>query len=153
MHDELDVILREAIEDEYKARAIYRLVIQKFGEVRPFVNIIEAENRHIQALLPLFNVHNIPVPEDDWESRLTAPASVLDACKVGVAAEIENAAMYDRLLEASRQYPDVQVVLRQLQRASRENHLPAFQRCVARGGEASDGRGMNRRRQRGAGCK
>jgi len=152
MTDELGSALAEAINDEYKARAMYQLVISTFGEIRPFVNIVEAESRHIQALLPLFDKYDIPVPEDDWESRIAAPASVLEACQAGVQAEIDNAEMYERLLHSTRQYPDVQVVLRQLQRASRENHLPAFQRCVERGGGAKGSPGMGRQHRRGHGC-
>jgi hypothetical protein len=151
MTDELGSALAEAINDEYKARAMYQLVISTFGEIRPFVNIVEAESRHIQALLPLFNKYDIPVPEDDWESRIAAPASVLEACQAGVQAEIDNAEMYERLLHSTRQYPDVQVVLRQLQRASRENHLPAFQRCVESGGGAKGSPGMGRQHRRGHG--
>lgn len=149
MSEELGKILIEAINDEYKARATYRLVISKFGEIRPFVNIVEAEGRHIQALLPLFETYSIPVPEDDWDSRVEAPVSILDACKAGVQAEIDNAEMYERLLDSTKQYPDVQVVLMQLQRASRENHLPAFQRCVERGGSAEGRWGMGRQYRRG----
>jgi hypothetical protein len=151
MTADLGSVLVEAINDEYMARAMYCRVIEKFGEVRPFVNIVEAESRHIQALLPLFRKYGIPVPEDDWESRVEAPASVLEACNAGVQAEIANADMYARLLDATTQYPDVQSVLRQLQRASRENHLPAFQRCVASGGSNGGGRGMGRRQRRGQG--
>ena len=151
MTDELGSALAEAINEEYKARAMYQLVISTFGEIRPFVNIVEAESRHIQALLPLFDKYDIPVPEDDWESRIAAPASVLEACQAGVQAEIDNAEMYERLLHSTRQYPDVQVVLRQLQRASRENHLPAFQRCVERGGGAKGSPGMGRQHRRGHG--
>jgi len=151
MTDELGSALAEAINDEYKARAMYQLVISTFGEIRPFVNIVEAESRHIQALLPLFNKYDIPVPEDDWESRIAAPASVLEACQAGVQAEIDNAEMYERLLHSTRQYPDVQVVLGQLQRASRENHLPAFQRCVERGEGAKGSPGMGRQHRRGHG--
>ncbi len=51
MLDNLQKALVEALQDEYKARATYRLVISKFGEIRPFINIIESEERHIQALL------------------------------------------------------------------------------------------------------
>ena len=43
--------MHDALEDEYKARATYRKVIERFGRVRPFVNIIQAEERHIEALL------------------------------------------------------------------------------------------------------
>jgi len=142
MSETLSSVLTEAINDEYKARALYRLVISTFGEIRPFINIVEAESRHIEALLPLFKKHAVTVPEDDWSSRIEAPSSILDACRLGVEAEIENAEMYNRLLDSTKEYPDVQDVLIQLQRASKENHLPAFQRCVERGGGQGEGRGQ-----------
>jgi len=128
-----------------KARATYRAVIQKFGDVRPFINIVDAESRHINALLPLFDKYGIAVPEDDWASRIETPQSILEACRVGVEAEIGNGEMYDRLLKLTSDYPDVQHVLMQLQRASIENHLPAFQRCVEREGSQGQGRGQQRR--------
>ncbi|HHJ38912.1 MAG: hypothetical protein AXA67_10535 [Methylothermaceae bacteria B42] len=143
MNEKLASILNEAIQDEYKARALYRKVIEKFGEVRPFCNIVEAENRHIQALLPLFERYGLPVPPDEWASKLEAPSTLLDACRQGVEAEIENMAMYTRLLEQSEGFPEVQMVLRELQRASKENHLPAFQRCVERGGTPGRGGGRS----------
>lgn len=39
----------EALNDEYKARAFYRLMIKTFGPVRPFINIVEAEDTHARA--------------------------------------------------------------------------------------------------------
>jgi hypothetical protein len=149
MSEELQSVLTEALNDEYKARATYRLVIREYGEIRPFINIVEAENRHIQALLSLFKKYGFPIPVDDWESRITAPSSVKEACQSGVQAEIENAEMYERLLESAKHYPDVQRVLKNLQRASQENHLPAFQRGVERGGGAGGDRGMGRQYRRG----
>ena len=153
MTDKLSSVLIEAINDEYMARALYRHVIEKFGEIRPFVNIVEAESRHIQALLPLFHKYGVPVPEDDWDSRIEAPASVLEACKTGAQSEIDNAEMYEKLISSTVAYTDVQIVLKQLQRASKENHLPAFQRCVARGGCAEGGRGMCQQHRRGQGSR
>ncbi len=146
MPEKLKAVLIEAINDEYKSRAMYRAAISKFGEIRPFTNIVEAEGRHIDALLPLFDKYGFAVPEDDWPSRIESPASILEACRLGVEAEIENAEMYFRLLESTTDYPDAQAVLKQLQRASKENHLPAFQRCVERGGSQGRGRGQHRRR-------
>ncbi len=128
----LTLALTEALQDEYKARATYRAIIQRFGPVRPFVNIVESEERHIQALLPLFSRYGIPVPEDDWPARVMIPDSIPQACADGVQAEIENGAMYERLLAMTTNYPDVQQVFRNLQRASQTNHLPAFQRRAAR---------------------
>lgn len=145
MSETLSNVLIEAINDEYKARAIYNLVISKYGEIRPFINIVEAEGRHIEALLPLFKKYGIAIPEDTWDSRIQAPDSIIDACRDGVQAEIENAEMYNRLIDATKDYSDVQQVLMQLQRASAENHLPAFKRCVERGGDQAEGRGQRRR--------
>ena len=51
MSEELRRVLTEALNDEYKARATYQLVTRTFGEIRPFINIVEVENRHIQALI------------------------------------------------------------------------------------------------------
>lgn len=133
MLENLKLALVEAIEDEYKAQATYRLIINKFGAIRPFVNIIESEGRHIQVLIPLFAKYGIPVPEDDWEQRVEVPASVQEACEAGVQAEIANLEMYQRLLKLTRDYPDVQQVFLNLQSASQNSHLPAFQRCVQRG--------------------
>ncbi|MFB2937987.1 DUF2202 domain-containing protein [Aerosakkonemataceae cyanobacterium BLCC-F154] len=157
MSEQLKRALTEAIEDEYKARATYRLIINKFGAVRPFVNIIESEERHIRALIPLFWKYGIPVPEDDWAQRVEVPESVQEACQAGVQGEIENAAMYQRLLDLTQGYPDVQRVFLNLQRASQNNHLPAFQRCATRGtaqshqgrggrGQCGQGRGLRHRR-------
>lgn len=132
MSSQISSALVEALNDEYKARATYRYVIDRFGPIRPFVNIVEAESRHIEALIPLFHRYGIPVPTDNWEQRIVKPDSIKDACRLGVEAEIENAEMYDRLLKATEGYPDIQRVMLNLQRASAENHLPAFQRCYDR---------------------
>jgi rubrerythrin len=123
--------LTEALDDEYRARATYRKVIERFGPVRPFVNIVEAENRHIAALLRQFERFGARPPSDTWQDRVTVPDSLAQACAAGVEAEIENEALYARLLG---QVDDAQVreVMQRLQAASRERHLPAFRRCSAR---------------------
>ena len=123
--------LSEALVDEYRARATYRKVIERFGPVRPFVNIIEAENRHIAALLRQFQRLHAPPPVDVWQDRVTAPASLAQACAAGIQAEIENEALYARLLDQVEE-PEVRSVMLRLQAASRERHLPAFRRCAQR---------------------
>lgn len=133
--------LREALDDEYKARATYRKVIEAFGPVRPFVNIVEAEDRHAKALLTLFSRFGVEPPQDTWAERVTAPRTLVDACRAGVDGEIENEAMYERLLRQISD-PAVLTVMRRLQRASQERHLPAFRRCLER--ETSGGGGTDR---------
>lgn len=156
MLEKLKEALTEALEDEYKARATYQLVLQKFGKIRPFVNILQSEERHIQALFSLFQNYQIPIPVDTWKDRVETPDSVLSACEAGVQAEIENGEMYQQLLAITEAYPDVQRVFLNLQRASQENHLRAFQRCVqrSRNPEFPVGGERGRRQHRGSrGCR
>ncbi|HSH41475.1 MAG TPA: DUF2202 domain-containing protein [Arenicellales bacterium] len=125
--------LQEALDDEYRAWATYDQVIRDFGEVRPFSNIREAEARHIEAVRSLFIRYGLPVPENSWPGRVERYTSVQAACAAGVAAEIANGEMYERLLQATRR-DDILTVLRNLQAASQQRHLPAFRRCAEGGG-------------------
>jgi len=93
--------LTEALEDEYHAWATYDQVIQDFGEVRPFINIREAEARHIGALQKLFARHGIPVPGNHWPGKVTRYDSIEEACRGSVKAEIANRDMYDRLMAST----------------------------------------------------
>lgn len=146
----LGQVLNAALLDEYKARDTYRKIIDTFGAVRPFVNIVEAEQRHIEFLLPLYQKYDIPLPPEPDPEQIVVPDSLIEACEMGVAAELENIAMYDRLIEMT-DLDDVVEVLQRLQAASRDNHLPAFQRCVERGGETGNGRGRGRAPGEGSG--
>lgn len=151
----LAAVLDEALQDEYKALATYTAVIDRFGPVRPFVNIAESERRHVQALAGLYGRHGLAMPQDAWAGRVQAPATLEEACRLGVQAEIDNAEMYERLLLQATAFPDVLVVMRRLQWASQQNHLRAFQRCSQRPGSADaqlgccGGRGGRQRRRRG----
>jgi rubrerythrin len=130
--------LSEALDDEYRARAIYRKVIERFGPVRPFVNIVEAENRHIVALLRQFQRFHAPPPADTWRDRVKAPDSLAQACAAGVEAEIENEALYARLLDRVTD-ARARAVMQRLQAASRDHHLPAFRRCLQRYAASASG--------------
>lgn len=143
-------LLHEALDDEYRAWATYDQVIADFGAVRPFVHIRDAEARHAAALAALFERYRLPLPGNPWPGRVERYPSVQAACKAGVVGEIDNGAMYERLLAAT-QRPDIVAVLRRLQQASQQRHLPAFERCVRRGacGEADAGFGGHGRRHRG----
>ena len=122
------------------------------------VDLIErnAESRHINALLSLFDRYSLAVPDNPWPGRVDRYASVTAACQAGVQAEIANGAMYERLLQRAHK-PDTIAVLTNLQDASQTRHLPAFQRCAERGAgsgrqrqERHCGGASRRHRQRGA---
>ncbi len=147
--------LREALDDEYRAWATYDQVIADFGEVPPFSHIRAAEARHVGALRNLFARYRMPVPENHWPGRVARYGSLQEACAAGVAAEIDNAALYERLLAAT-QSPDIRVVFRNLREASQQRHLRAFERCAQGAADrGASGPGMGGagggRRWRGAG--
>lgn len=124
--------LHDALEDEYHAFADYDQVIKDFGEIRPFINIRDAEQRHINALLRLFHHYALPVPPNKWANNGQQFASIHEACSAALQSEIDNGALYDRLITSCTR-DDIREVFQNLQRASQQRHLPAFQRCVDRG--------------------
>lgn len=132
--------LLTALDDEYRAEATYQAVIDRFGEVRPFINIIQAEQRHAQMVIAQMQRVGMKVPENHHLGNIDAPDSLLQACETGIEAEIENVALYDRILPTIED-PSIRATLERLQAASRDRHLPAFERCVARGGTPGRGRG------------
>ncbi|HYN77893.1 MAG TPA: DUF2202 domain-containing protein, partial [Lamprocystis sp. (in: g-proteobacteria)] len=77
--------------------------------------------------------------QNRWAGKTPHFASVHAACVAGVQGEIDNVALYDRLV-GSTQRPDILGVYQALRSASQERHLPAFQRCAERGGSGQRGR-------------
>jgi hypothetical protein len=120
--------LNLALEDEYKAEATYQKVLDDFGEVNPFSNIIRAEQKHSSKLIQLYELYGLEVPQNLWYQEVISFNSIQEACEGGVQAEIENIQLYNNILE-STQKEDILQVYYSLQKASQEKHLPAFERC------------------------
>jgi hypothetical protein len=126
----MEEMLRYAIQDEYLARAEYYEVIDRFGSVRPFSNIVKAEETHVGMLVPLFEKYGLLVPDDTYASHVVVPDDLESALQIGVQAEIDNIAMYESFLE--RDLPeDVRAAFQKLKDAS-ENHLRAFRNGLSR---------------------
>lgn len=140
-------LLHEALDDEYMAFSTYDQVISDFGEVRPFINIRDAEGRHIEALHTLFMNYGLSIPENTWPGRVQRYPTLQAACEAAVNAEVANGEMYERLLSMTRR-PEILGVLRNLQEASQQRHLPAFERCANKSLNADCG-GRRRGRQGG----
>jgi hypothetical protein len=123
--------LNLALQDEYKALATYERVIMDHGSVAPFSSIAGAEGQHIASLKALFDTYGLEIPVSEWAAQVPSFSSLSEACAGGVQAEIENAALYDQLFPMTT-HPDITLVFEQLQAASLEQHLPAFERCATR---------------------
>lgn len=126
---QLTAMLVRAIQDEYRAEAIYQGVLNDFSQVQPFVNVLSAEERHSAAIGRLFTARGVAVPVST-STAATVPhfATLAAACAAGAVAERENIAMYDDLLRADLP-ADVRQVFSNNRSASAVNHLPAFERC------------------------
>jgi len=118
-----------ALDDEYRARATYQTVLDHYGQVWPFANIVHAEERHIAALVSMFQRYGLAMPADRWTGSIVLNGSLVAECEAGVAAEIRNYQMYDNLL-AQVSEPDVRMVFSNLRNVSAYHHLPAFKACV-----------------------
>lgn len=124
---EVDTI-RQAIMEEYGALNLYQGVIDKFGEVSPFVEIAASEQKHVDALVRLATKYGVTVPDNPGLTENVGFATLVEACQAGVNAEIADAALYDQF-EPIVTHTDLLQVFSNLQRASLENHLPAFRDC------------------------
>lgn len=124
--------LEEALMDEYHALAVYDRVLSDHGATSmPFVNIRESELGHIDALKILYTRYGLTAPTSD--PTFTAPSfpTLQAAYTAGAEAERANIALYVRLI-AELSHEDLKAVFTELQAASRDRHLVAFEQFAAR---------------------
>jgi len=119
--------LQQALQEEYAAQALYQHVLDQFGSVAPFSYIVQAETQHLNALMNMATKYGVTVPTFN-AGNPTQFGSLAEACQAGVAAEQADAALYDTLTPVTL-HADLLQVYHNLQAASLNQHLPAFQAC------------------------
>lgn len=135
--------LGAALQDERRAQAFYASVVAEHGRVRPFANIVQAEERHAAAVAALMDRHGVAAPPADLAGLPPVPATLRECSAAAAGLERGNIAMYDRLLRQVQE-PDIRAAFENLRSASRDNHLPAFERWAAGStGPGWGGRGGN----------
>jgi hypothetical protein len=117
-----------AIQEEYKALNLYKAVINEFGNIAPFAQIVKSEQQHVNSLVKQADKYGVVVPSDPGVDASITFDSVSSACEAGVSAEIEDAALYDELTSFTNNTALLRVYS-SLQSASLNSHLPAFQAC------------------------
>lgn len=120
--------LQQAILEEYGAMNLYQSVIDQLGNVYPFSMIVLSEQQHVNALVRQAEKYGIAVPENPGLAEAVTFSTLQQACQAGVAAETADAALYDEL-EPGVTHTDILRVFSQLQSASLNSHLPAFEAC------------------------
>ncbi len=137
----IEDMLIYALLDEIHARDTYEAIIEVYGAIRPLTNIVKAEERHIELLLPLFETYQIEIPTSDYVP--VVPQTIEEVMLLGQQAEIANISLYESFL--SQDLPeDVREVFNLLVEASNQ-HLNAFSRNRL----SSDGEMQLNRQQNG----
>ena len=125
----LQSALGAALQREQYALATYQNVIAQLGAIRPFANIIPAEQVHVATLKAFFSEYQLPLPTATVTGA-TAPATTSQACALGVTTEQSLVSLYDQQLPNVTSYLDVHQAFENFKTVSEENHLPAFERCA-----------------------
>lgn len=120
--------LAAAIQEEYTAMNTYQAIMDELGEIQPFARIARSEQQHVNALIRVAERFGVEVPENAGEIADIEWSTFEEACQLGVTFEQIDADLYDELLPNTTN-PMLIRVYTNLQRASLEQHLPAFEAC------------------------
>lgn len=123
-------MLNYAIEDEFLAHREYSTIIEKLNTDRPYSNIKQSEEMHIEYLKQIYDNYGLEFPEDKSKDHIKIPKTLLEAGETGVKAEIDNIAMYDLFLK-NKLPEDIKEVFTILRDGSK-SHLLAFEKQVER---------------------
>lgn len=138
---DLKTILTDGIKEEFLARATYKAVNLTFKDRRPFSMIVNAEQKHTEMFINLFEARKWEVPKDDYAQkkdesnttfakRLKIPAGWTDALKLGLKIENEDVKFLSEALQRDDLPQNVRKTFDNLLVASRDHHALAFKRAL-----------------------
>lgn len=134
--------LISAIEDERQAQAYYAAVVARFGQVRPYTQLVKAEGRHEEILVRYCEQNGIEVPANQWATpTMPLPATLEEVRQQSLAREVKNVEMYDEFLKTIKT-PALVTIFENLRSASLDHHIPAL-----KGERMGKGRGTGRSAQ------
>ena len=134
--------IAEALQDEYQGEAIYARVLLDHGDIRPFSNVVHAEQRHASFLEELLEARDLPVPANagvGGPGLRVAPGGLHRGRRVRGRATSPSTTGF---LTAGPLPDDVRQAFEHNRMASLEHHKPAFERCATGGGRGPRGLGV-----------
>ncbi len=115
--------LIDATTSEFKALALYQAVVKKLGDERPFVSWIRSGPERIdENLKPLFVKYGMTMPAAPDASKVVAPASLKDACRIAGQFEGERVAMYEKFLKTTKEADVVEAFTKMRDAAKRRQN-------------------------------
>lgn len=121
--------LTTALTAEEQTKATYDNVIARLGSVGPFSNVAAGEAQHITTLQALAQAHGVTAPSGPLTGQ-ASPATITQACQLGVQSEDAMVSMYDQLLSQVSGHADLVQAFTNIRTAEHDNHLPAFEHCA-----------------------
>lgn len=122
--------LSYAIEDKYLKQANFDYSIEKYGSIRPFVQMKIEDQHQISTLLPLFKKYNIDLPKDRARHYLKKDTeSLYQAFQIQIAREKNAIKMYKKFLSI-REFPRDILDTFQEQLIVSQKHLEALEQNV-----------------------
>jgi len=120
----LETTLNTVLLDEYKARAEYVALAEKFSDSTLYYRLINAETMHINALSSIFDAYDLDIPSDTGSTYVVLPTTIDESYQIGVNAEVYNISLYENYLKLDLP-AQVERVFTNLMNAS-EHHLATF---------------------------
>jgi hypothetical protein len=126
----VSAILDSLVVDEYRAAARYQQVMQAFGTVSPFREMLPVQGARVEALMQVYRQYPaFPPPNPfDGPQYMERYASVAGACEVALEAETATAERYARAL-ALNPPAAVQKILRYNRASTLAFEVAATRRC------------------------
>lgn len=121
-------MLMYAVQDEYLAHGEYLAIINKFGNQKPYTNIVSAEETHLAYLKEVYLSYGIDFPSDYSADHIVIPNNLLEAAQTGVQAEIDNIKMYKIFL--TYDLPENVFEVFSALKSGSDSHLISFQKQV-----------------------
>jgi hypothetical protein len=123
-------VVRTAIDDLRRSRALYGNVVNSLGHKPPFSWVDRQKEKMEAKLLKLAAKLSIDVPPPLWKAEdVPTPKDRDEACSFAVTQELRNVAIAERALEAFDGGKGRRMFKR-IHRRTRHKHLRAFERCI-----------------------
>lgn len=117
-------MITTALQDEINTQATYNKILETYTDAMPFKALVRAEGMHIMILNRLAGAYNVPT--DLSAVAAEVPATIEETLALGIKAEQDNIAIYEKFLAEESLPQDVRFAFQRLMMAS-QNHLRALQ--------------------------
>ena len=130
------IALGKALEGEYRALAGYDRAIRDIGDISPLIRIRDVHALHAQLLETWHHSYGVPLTRDGQPVHVEPCGDPRRVCAAAIAEELERIDTC-RKLRATVREANISAELHNLERASRDGHLPALREWARRLGRSS----------------